>query len=74
MVNKRGRDDKFSFGFLNFEIFVGHPDRNVSMEVSDEEMVMIWTYKIKDMDLKTMKKYRRILKKDRIKLWIQGYY
>lgn len=74
VVNKRGRDDKFNFGFLNFEILVGHPNRNVSKEVSDEEMVMIWTYKIGGTDLRTIKKPRKILKKDRVKLWIQGCY
>lgn len=39
--DERERNDKFSLGFLNFEILVGHPNRSVLKEFSNEEMVKI---------------------------------
>ena len=41
-----GEKEMTGFGFLNFEILVGHPSGTVSEELSDEEMVKNWTSKL----------------------------
>lgn len=60
------------FGFLNFEILVGHPSGNMSKELSSEEMVKSWTYELDAWIRGLREEYGKIWKGDGAKLWIQG--